>query len=36
MIIAITIFFIFVYTSAILNRTEPAHELGSLWSQTEP
>jgi len=21
--------------SAILNRTEPAHELGSLWSQTE-
>jgi len=20
----------------MLNRTEPAHELGSLWSQTEP
>jgi len=20
----------------MLNQTEPAHELGSLWSQTEP
>ena len=30
------IFFYFrIYTSAILNRTEPAHELGSLWSQTD-
>ena len=31
MIITITIFFYFrIYTSAILNRNEPAHELGSL------
>jgi len=29
-------FFIFAYTFAILNLTEPAHELGSHWLQTEP